>query len=174
MRWGISVFLIIGMLPKLALAQADEMKRFVGEFTLVDVPVSTAYNDWTTAKGLNSFLTQEADINLRPGGDYSLTLRYRVQEMDNFPTNGKILSLQANKMIATSWDVPVQYAAVAEQQTFVQIWFDPVGPNRTLIRVEQHGFGTGQAWDNVYEYYDDVWRQIMDAYKSHRTGKDDD
>ncbi|MEE9329052.1 MAG: SRPBCC domain-containing protein [Parvularculaceae bacterium] len=179
MAWGLKlrVVLLVLAVPYslIGMSHAEDQlsKRFVGGYAFVDVPIATAYQDWTTQKGLKGFLVSKADISLQPGGDYSLTMRYRTPESGDQPTNGQILSLQAGEMLSVTWHIPTTFDGVGGQQTFVQLWFESVGPDRTLVTVEQHGFGTGKDWNAAYTYYSDLWRRIFDAYESHHAPDDD-
>ena len=111
----------------------------------VPAPVSEVWRAFSTREGLISWLTPEADVELRPGGDW----------ICRFPGGstggGTILRFVPEKELVISALAPDQFPHVRAERTTATFQFEPRGAS-TIVRLTQTGWKTGPEWTRAYEY----------------------
>ncbi len=127
----------------------------------IDAPVEAVYRAWSTAEGWRAVYDRPesaANIDLAIGGRYEWLFDGSVG------SNGcQILSYVPNRMLSFSWNAPPQQAANREHRTWVVIETEPLGEDRTRLRLTHLGFGDGDAWDETYAYFDVAWENVLDG-----------
>jgi uncharacterized protein YndB with AHSA1/START domain len=113
----------------------------------VDVPATlpAVWQAFTTSDGLSTWLTPNAVVDLRSGGEWTA----------HFPGGstggGTILSFTPEKEIVISALAPDQFPHVRAERTKVVFQFEARG-GRTIVRLTQSGWKSGAEWTNAYEY----------------------
>lgn len=119
-------------------------KALVIEVTIPASP-EAVWQAFSTSEGLSTWLTPEATVDLRPGGEW--TARFPGGSTGG----GTILSFLPGKELVLSALAPDRFPAVRAQRTHVVFHFEPQGSG-TLVRLTQTGWQTGPEWDRAYEY----------------------
>ena len=113
----------------------------------VTVPASrqAVWQAFTTSAGLSTWLTPNAVVDLRPGGEWTA----------HFPGGktggGTIISFISQEDIFISALAPEKFPTVRAQRTKVCFHFETKG-DFTLVTLTQTGWKKGREWDQAYEY----------------------
>lgn len=141
---------------------------------LVDITAETAWQDWTSAKGLESFFTPKAIIDLRPGGAYEAWFLPDAAKGQRGAEDGIILGFQDGRMIHFTWAMPPYMPDIRPHMTTVQIFFDPVSDSQTRVRLYHTGFGDTPEWEKGQAYFEKVWPEVLKGYKASKMPKTED
>jgi uncharacterized protein YndB with AHSA1/START domain len=111
----------------------------------VPAPVGEVWRVFTTSDGLSTWLTPNATVNLRQGGEW--TARFPGGSTGG----GTILSFVPEKEIVLSAMAPNQFPHVRAERTRAVFQFEPRG-NSTVVRLTQSGWKSGAEWTSAYGY----------------------
>jgi uncharacterized protein YndB with AHSA1/START domain len=124
----------------------------------VEIPASVAevWQAFSTSDGLSTWLTPNAVVDLRPGGEW----------IAHFPGGstggGTIVSFVPEKEMVLSALAPDQFPHVRAERTKAMFQFEPRG-NSTVVRLTQTGWKSGEEWTRAYEYLMAGNAQLMAA-----------
>jgi uncharacterized protein YndB with AHSA1/START domain len=111
----------------------------------VPAPVSEVWRAFSTSQGLSTWLTPNAVVDLRPGGEWTA----------HFPGGstggGTIVSFVPEKEIALAALAPDKFPQVRAERTRATFQFEPRGRS-TVVRLTQTGWKPGPEWTQAYEY----------------------
>ncbi len=111
----------------------------------IPAPLHSVWQAFTTSDGLSTWLTPNAVVDLRPGGEWTA----------HFPGGstggGTILSFTPEKEIVISAMAPDQFPHVRAERTKAVFQFEARG-DRTIVRLTQSGWKSGAEWTHAYEY----------------------
>jgi uncharacterized protein YndB with AHSA1/START domain len=123
-------------------AAAD--KVLVLEVT-VPAPIGEVWKAFTTSGGLSTWLTPNAVVDLREGGEWTA----------KFPGGstggGTILSFVPEKELVLSALAPDKFPTVRATRTRAKFQFEARGDS-TIVRLTQTGWKEGDEWVKAYEY----------------------
>ena len=136
-------------------APAPQPEKFVIEVE-VPAPVAEVWQAFSTSEGLSTWLTPEATVDLRPGGDW----------ICHFPGGstggGTIVSFVPEKELVVAAMAPDKFPHVRAERTRAAFLFEPRG-NATIVRLTQTGWKSGDEWVRAYEYLVAGNAQLMSA-----------
>lgn len=147
--------------PALARAQGGAAARLPEPQKLVievEVPatVTDVWRAFSTSAGLSTWLTPEATVDLRPGGEWTA----------HFPGGstggGTIISFVPEKEIVLAALAPDKFPHVRAERTRAVFQFEPRGGS-TIVRLTQTGWKSGDEWTRAYEYLVAGNAQLMAA-----------
>jgi uncharacterized protein YndB with AHSA1/START domain len=119
-------------------------KALVIEVT-VPAPVGEVWKAFTTSDGLSTWLTPNAVVDLREGGEWTA----------KFPGGstggGTILSFVPEKELVISALAPDKFPTVRATRTRARFSFEARGDS-TVVRLTQTGWKEGDEWVKAYEY----------------------
>jgi uncharacterized protein YndB with AHSA1/START domain len=111
----------------------------------VPAPIHAVWQAFTTSDGLSAWLSPEAVVDLRPGGEWTA----------HFPGGstggGTIVSFVPEKEIVISALAPDQFPHVRAERTRAVFQFESRG-DATVVRLTQSGWKSGAEWTRAYEY----------------------
>ena len=148
----------------LALPPDSTLRTIRYEFA-VAAPSADVWRALTTADGLRSFFAPGAEIDLRTFGKFSL--QFDPSKPGTSAEDNVVLAVQPERMLSTTWNAPQAYPTVRAQRTLLQFRLAPDGKERTRVTIVQSGFGTGQEWDDTYNYFRGAWTWVA-ASLQHR------
>ena len=131
-----SVAMILSGMPA-----AQDTSPVVSE-VVIEAPVDEVWKTWATSDGLRSWLAPHAEIDMRVGGRMRTNYSAKGTLGDSQTIENTILSLDPGRMLS----IRVSRApdglpfANALQHMWTVIYFEPVGPDRTRVRVVGLGF----------------------------------
>lgn len=113
----------------------------------VTVPASrtAVWQAFTTSAGLSTWLTPDAVVDLRDGGEW--TAHYPGGKTGG----GTILSLVPEKELVLSAMAPEWFPTVRAQRTTAKFEFIDEGGS-TVVKLVQTGWKSGEEWDKAYDY----------------------
>ena len=113
----------------------------------VEVPAAlpAVWKAFTTSEGLTTWLTPEATVDLRPGGEW--TARFPGGSTGG----GTIVSFVPEKELVISALAPDRFPHVRAARTRAVFDFEARG-NSTIVRLTQSGWKSGPEWTGAYEY----------------------
>jgi uncharacterized protein YndB with AHSA1/START domain len=125
----------------------------------VAIPASLdeVWTAFTTSDGLSTWLTPNATVELRQGGEWTA----------RFPGGGtgggNILSFQPKQQIVMSAMAPPQFPHVREERTTATWQFHVLDSKTTRVTLRQTGWKAGEEWDKAYEYLAGGNVQLLEA-----------
>ncbi|MFG0284924.1 MAG: SRPBCC domain-containing protein [Phycisphaerales bacterium JB039] len=144
---------------------AEPTDRQITVERTVATPVAECWRLWTTGAGVGSWLTPDNRIELRIGGPYEIYFSMTAPEGQRGSEGCRILSYLPERMLSFEWNAPPQFPEVRAQRSRVVILFDEVEAG-TRVRLAHTGFGDGDQWDQVYDYFSAAWPRVMDHFAS--------
>ncbi len=111
----------------------------------IPAPIGEVWRAFTTSAGLTTWLTPNAVVDLRQGGEWTA----------KFPGGstggGTILSFVPEKELVISALAPDKFPTVRATRTRVRFSFETKGDS-TVVRLTQTGWKEGDEWVKAYEY----------------------
>lgn len=130
----------------------------------VDAPVADVWRIWTTNEGFHEAYGKETDIQLRVGGPFEIYW----DAANRIGSNGcHVLSFSPHRHLAFSWNAPPSIPTIRERRTIVTVTFEPLGKNRTKMRIVNDGYGKGADWDEAFAYFEAAWPSVADRIAMH-------
>lgn len=134
----------------------------------VVIPASPkeVFRSWTTEAGANQFFGKTANIEPRVGGLYEIKFAGELPDGRAPGTRGtRILQIEEGKSLAFEWQAPffADELNTTPLPTWVELTFKPHSGQEgaTILRLEHHGFGTGDTWDRVLSFFETNWFEVL-------------
>ena len=142
---------------------ATETDRRVVKEVVVDAPRDSVWNVWTTAEGITSFFSPEANVELRVGGRFEMLFNPDKSMAGSRGGEGcRILSYLPKELLTFSWNAPPQYADARRYRTRVVLQFSDAPQGKTRVKLTHLGWGPEPMWNDVYDYFDSAWGRVME------------
>jgi uncharacterized protein YndB with AHSA1/START domain len=126
-------------------------------YVTVHAPVDSVWSRWTTEKGLKKFFAPAAVIELKTFGKFEVLFDPNAPEGQRGAENNRILAVEDKKMLSFTWDAPPQFPQIRAQRTLVTIRMFPAADSKTIVTLTQTGWGQGQDWQTVRDYFEKAW-----------------
>jgi uncharacterized protein YndB with AHSA1/START domain len=136
----------------------------------VEVPASQVevWKAWTTKEGLRAFLAPDARISLEIGGPFEPLFDLETAPGSQGGEGLQILSYLPPEMLSFTWNAPPEFPTIRNHfHTWVVVRLIPLGADRTRVALDHLGWGSGEKWDKVYNYFDRAWDLVL-ARLAHR------
>jgi len=129
----------------------------------ISVPATReeVWNAWTTEEGIKSFFAPECNIELKVGGAYEMLFDLKIESGSQGSEGMTIMAFQPKEMLSFTWNAPPSYPAIRGQMTHVVLRLSEEGENSTKLGLSHDGWGSGEKWDQVYEYFDVAWKEVV-------------
>jgi uncharacterized protein YndB with AHSA1/START domain len=121
----------------------------------ISAPIAEVWKAFTTSDGLSSFYAPGAFVEPKVGGLFELYL---------FPDNPvgqrgleglRILAFEPERRLMIAWKAPAYVREeIGSQHTIQEISFTASGPEETIVRIRQFGFGDTAAWAGAKRYFE--------------------
>jgi uncharacterized protein YndB with AHSA1/START domain len=73
----------------------------------------------------------------------------------------KILSFLPEEILSFDWNAPPQFPTVRGQRTWVVVQFFPLDNDKAKVRLTHLGWGEGEEWDKVFQYFKRAWDVVL-------------
>lgn len=127
-----------------------------------------AFEMFTVKRRLESWLTAEANVDLRIGGSYELF--WQPEDKENNSTVGcRITAIEPEKFISFEWRSPKQYkhfANNADPLTHVVVFFVPQGAV-TEVHLVHSGWRSSPQWEEARLWQERAWRVAFKELEKH-------
>ncbi|MFX1364409.1 MAG: SRPBCC domain-containing protein [Promethearchaeota archaeon] len=135
----------------------------------LECDTSTAFKMFTNNKSLESWLTEEADIEPKLGGKYELFWDPNNKK-SNSTIGCKITGIEKNKFISFDWKGPVEFESFmncADPLTHVIVFFsqNESDSNISNIFLFHTGWRDNSEWQKARIYFDKAWLKALENLK---------
>lgn len=144
---------------------AEPTDRVLYKEVEVDASLDDVWHAWTTTEGITGFFSPNANIELRPGGKFEVYFSMDAPEGMRGSEGCRVLSYLDKQMLSFEWNAPPQFDSLRYIYTRVVILFDKLSDGKTKIRFTHTGWGEGEKWGEVYDYFDSAWSRVMESFK---------
>ncbi len=145
-------------LPQATTDRAIQKEIIVNEFR------DCVWDAWTTTEGIKSFFAPDARVELKIGGRYELFFLPEGSPLGKRGGEGcRILSYLPKEMLSFTWNAPPQFPDVREMRTHVIVQLADAGDKQTKVTLTHIGWGEGDEWTQVYDYFDSAWGHILES-----------
>ena len=148
-------------LPNIPLMEEPEMEKILTKQTTVDATTAQVWQAWTTEAGLQTFFAPAANVELRPGGLYEILFFPDEEEGRRGAEGTRLLSYVPQRMLSFQWNAPPQYPQARWEHTWVVVELAAAGEGKTDVTLTHLGFGEGEEWEQVYQYFDRAWDVVL-------------
>lgn len=138
--------------------EAQPEKALVFEVQ-VPAPLDELWTAFTTSAGLSTWLTPNATVELRKGGEW--TARFP----GGATGGGTITDFTPKTRLVMSAKAPPMFPHVAAERTRATWTFEPVGEKVTRVVLRQTGWKQGEEWDKAYEYLASGNAQLLETLR---------
>lgn len=129
---------------------------------LVDATLEEVWQAWTTLEGVKRFFAPDARLDIRPHGKYEILFSPEEPEGQKGAEGCTVLSYVPLKMFSFTWGAPPEFPeARNEIAQWVVLFFEKVGPKRTLVRFQEFGWKDNEKGKQVYDYFDQAWELVL-------------
>src|SRR5690349_19521361 len=87
---------------------ADSARRLEHE-VVVNAPRSAIWRAWTTREGAQSFFSEDAKIELRPGGAYEIYFNMSEPAGKRGGETNQVVAFEPEHMLIFSWNAPTKF-----------------------------------------------------------------
>ena len=134
---------------------------------VLNAPVERVWKAWTTREGVKSFFAPDCDIDLRVFGKYDILFAPGAPAGLRGAENNLILAIQYGKLLSFTWDAPPIFPNIRKQRTSVVIRLSQLDPHKTKLSLTHSGWGEGEEWDKVYDYFVIAWGEVVLPFLKH-------
>ena len=139
--------------------------RIIQKEVIVNAEIEKVWSDFTTNGGIQSFLSKGSNIELKISGLYEIYFDMNAPEGLRGSEDCHILSFIPNKMLSFEWNAPPQFSNERLMRTQVIIFFEELQDNQVKLSLYNHGYGVDGNWKEVFDYFDNAWGYVLDAYR---------
>ena len=133
----------------------------------IQAPVEDLWGLWTESEQVASWLAAGSAIDLRVGGSYVLTGALASRPIPG-PVGGPIVGLEEEYVLKVSWRFPPELVAGTSGEaptTALTVLFQPLGPNRTRLRLEHDGWTQDEAGTSALKWHTEAWTEVLARLK---------
>jgi uncharacterized protein YndB with AHSA1/START domain len=131
----------------------------------VPANLDQAWEAWTTSEGVKTFFSSAAKVELELGGAYEIYFLLDQPYGLRGSEDCRILSFLPKKMLSFEWNAPPDFGELRQRHTQVIMHFEEVKPGQVKVSFAQLGWGKGENWDRLYEYFDRAWDYVLKNLK---------
>jgi uncharacterized protein YndB with AHSA1/START domain len=143
----------------------DQSGKILVKETLIPAALDEVWNAWTTTTGVKTFFSSEAKVKLSVGGPYEIYFLLDVPYGSRGSEGCCVLSYLPKEMLSFSWSAPPEFGELREKRTIVVLRFEELEPGKVRVVLSQHGWGRGEKWDKLYDYFDKAWAYVLGNLK---------
>jgi uncharacterized protein YndB with AHSA1/START domain len=168
----LSLLAVITLIPMLGAFQSGwtqvkhdiDPSRILTYTRSFPVPVEKLWDTWTTTQGIQTFFSQSADINLRPGGNYHIIFQPAAPKGERGAEDSTVLCYIPQRMLTFTWSAPpaVPDIRALGAVCWVTLEFNAIDESSSQLTLTHLGFGNGDSWKLVHEYFAKAWPYVLD------------
>jgi uncharacterized protein YndB with AHSA1/START domain len=139
--------------------------RILRKETLVPATLEDVWHAWTTTEGTKTFFSPQTRVELAVGGPYEIHFNLDAPAGLQGSEGCLVLSYLPREMLSFSWNAPPEFGELRGQHTIVVLRFEEVEPGKVKVVLRHHGWGKGEGWDKLYDYFDKAWSYVLSNLK---------
>ena len=143
---------------------ADSARRIEKE-TVVSAPRSEVWKAWTSTAGVKTFFSQDANIELTPGGPYEIYFDMSKPPGVRGGETNQVVAFEPERVLVFSWNAPPKFGALRNEHTYVMVRFDDAAAGGTRVRLTHFGWREGKEWNEIYDYFDKAWGFVLGNFE---------
>lgn len=156
-----TLFFLTIILFGASISSTQDLNRAIREEVVVAAAIDAVWDAWTTADGIKSFFAPDCNIELRVDGLYEIFFFPDAEPGQRGADEMRILAIQPKKMLAFTWNAPLNLPNVRKQRTHVIIRFKKLADEKTRVILFHDGWGEGEEWDKAFEYFSEAWENAV-------------
>ncbi|HEY0742279.1 MAG TPA: SRPBCC domain-containing protein [Chryseosolibacter sp.] len=143
--------------PLTAAEQEMLKEKKVSLYIRINASVDSVWSRWASEKGIKMFFAPACTYELKTFGKLDILFAPLAPPGQRGAEDNRILAVEEKKMISFTWDAPPQYPEIRKQRTLVTVRFYPTSSKETLVTLTQTGWGQGEDWNTVLNYFKGAW-----------------
>lgn len=143
----------------------DRSDRILCKEILVPATLIQVWDAWTTSEGAMTFFSPQAAVELVVGGLYEIYFYPNAPQGSRGSEDCRVLSYLPKEMLSFSWNAPTEFGELRNKHTIVVLRFEQTDPGTVKVLLWQHGWGKGENWDKLYDYFDRAWSHVLGNLK---------
>ncbi len=143
----------------------DPTGRIMEKEVIVTGTLDEVWKTWTTSEGVKSFLSPYAHVDLKIGGPFEIYFDMSAEPGLRGSEDCKILSYLPHRMLSFEWNAPPSLGKMRGIHTHVVMLFEEIGEGKIRVDFSHLGWGEGEDWDKVYQYFDRAWSYVLGNFK---------
>lgn len=133
----------------------------------VVAPRAAVWRAFAVESEVKKWFGRDAWVELRAGGPFELYFL-----MDNPPglrggEGNTFTSWLPGRLLAFTWNAPPSFGPLRDVRTHVLLEFIDAPDDGTLVRLVHYGFGQGDDWREVHDYFALAWPNVLANLKRH-------
>ncbi len=140
---------------------SDITYRSIDKEAVIDASLDAVWSAWTTDSGIKTFFGRDGNVELRPDGHYEIFFFPDNEPGMRGAEGTRILIVEPKKRLVFTWDAPPKWPDIRSQRTVVEVRLCAEGPDSTRVQLHHTGWGNGDDWAEVYDYFDAAWGVIL-------------
>ncbi|MFH2002640.1 MAG: SRPBCC domain-containing protein [Planctomycetota bacterium] len=143
----------------------DPDDRVLRKEATVKATLDEAWNAWTTTEGVTTFFAPEARVALSPGGPYEIFFSPTSPAGSRGSEGCKVLTWLTRDTLCFDWNAPPSFGELRKKHTRVTVRLEALEDGRVKVMLCQEGWGRGEDWDKLYNYFDRAWAFVLSNLK---------
>ncbi len=127
----------------------------------IDRTIDEVWGAWTTEEGIRSFFAPACNIEIKPKGAYEILFDLGAAQGSQGGEGMIILAVQEPEMLSFTWNAPPHLKNVRGHMTHVTVRLEEIGPRKTKVSLIHDGWGSGEEWDQAFEYFQIAWNDVV-------------
>jgi len=136
-------------------------ERQLVKHVVINASANDVWQAWTTSAGIESFFAPKAKVDLRTNGTFEVYFAPDNPPGQRGAEGTIVLAVEPGRRIAFTWDAPGTWPEIRGKRTFVDVTLSPGEGNTTRLRLRHLGWGDGQDWNEVADYFDGAWDAVL-------------
>ncbi len=144
--------------------------RAVRKEVVVTAPLAEVWRSWTTSEGIKGFLGVNSKIQLDIEGAFEIYFADDAPEGQRGGETCKVLSYLPQRVLSFSWNAPPDFGHLRGKHTWVVVEFQELDGGKVKVRLTHLGWGQGDDWNKLYDYFDRAWGGLLSALEARFAG----
>lgn len=143
----------------------DQSNKILRKEMAIPATLEEVWNAWTTTEGVRTFFSSETKVELAVGGPFEIYFLLDAPYGSKGSEGCRVLSYLPMEMLSFSWNAPPEFGDLRGKHTIVVLQFEEVEPSKVKVVLSQHGWGRGEDWDRLFDYFDKAWSYVLGNLK---------
>lgn len=134
-----------------------QVEKSIRLFIDINSPVDSVWNRWTSPDNIRKFFAPASEVEFKALGKFNIFFTPNKAQGLKGAEDNFFLAIQEKQMLSFTWDAPPNWPEIRKQRTSVVVRFIKTTDTTTQVTLTQSGWGTGNDWDEVYDYFVSAW-----------------